>query len=105
MESIRNKEWEECIAQWGTLERQIREGVYELPIACLVFNGRSTALIICDVRVVSGKNICDTVVEVITEGTEHSPPLRITYARPATFKAGKDRGGTGKSIFLANLDE
>ncbi|MFH0806146.1 MAG: hypothetical protein V1885_00210 [Candidatus Brennerbacteria bacterium] len=99
VEHIDHNEWQRCVEGWRSLMRQIKEGRYELPIACIVFNGTNMPLLIRGVEVVG-----DVMIEVIEEGKEHSPPLRITRTKPVTFKVGKDRNGMGKTIFLTTLE-
>ena len=105
MRNVDRALWKRCVEEWRSLTRQIRKGCYDLPIACLVFNGQSTALVIRDVRIVGkGDALDDVVIEVVEEGKEHSPPLRISRENPVAFKAGKDRNGMGKTIFLTTLE-
>jgi len=97
--------WKGCVAEWRSLADQIAQGHYELPIACIVFNGRNTALVIRGVRVVGHeRSIDDAVIEIVEEGKEHDPPLRISRDNPVAFKVGKDRNGTGKTIFLTTFE-
>lgn len=101
MEGVNRTLWERCVAEWRSLARQIREGRYELPIACIVFNGQNTALVIREVKVVGRDDKLDEmIIEVMEEGREHDPPLRISRTNPVMFKVGKDRNGTGKAILL-----
>lgn len=101
MEKTHGREWELCVEEWRALAQQIQEKQYEMPIACLVLNGESTPLVVRDVFVRDGRSLCETTVEIVT-GNYQS--LILTEERPVRFKVGKDRGGTGKSIFLINLD-
>lgn len=101
MEQTRCREWEVCVEEWRTLARQIKEGRYEMPIACLVFNGKSTSLVVHDVLVHEERSPCETTVELMTEGDR---PLVLTSTRAAHFKVGKDKRGTGKTVLLTDLN-
>lgn len=95
------REWEVCVEEWRTLARQIKEGRYEMPIACLVFNGKSRSLVVHDVLVHEERSPCETTVELMTEGDRS---LILTSTQTTCFKAGKDKNGMGKTVFLTDLN-